>query len=155
MAFPRHSQGFFLSLFAWFRQISTHSSVLRTFPFSCSSHISPELCILLALQKFLTDLYLCLFNCIPPILFWGRWKTYHFLDLNFKYTQKIHPFRLFWWIFCDSNKISDYFRCYLCLFFTYQLNDSFEVYCKYSHCPLHLHVNKAWWCRCVITMPVL
>ena len=31
-------------------EMFTDSSVLRTFPFSCSSHISPELCILLALQ---------------------------------------------------------------------------------------------------------
>ena len=49
-----------------------HSSILQTFPFSCSGHISPELCISLAYQLFLTALYLCLFNCIPQILFWGK-----------------------------------------------------------------------------------
>ena len=64
-------------------------------------------------------------------------------QVYFYNTQKIHQFRLFWWIFCYPDKISDYFRCYLCLFFVYQFNDPFEVYCKYSHRSLHLHVNEA------------
>ena len=64
-------------------------------------------------------------------------------QVYFYNTQKIHQFRLFWWIFCDLDKISDYFKCYLCLFFVYQFNDPFEVYCKYSHRSLHLHVNEA------------
>ena len=42
-------------------------------------------------------------------------------QVYFYNTQKIHQFRLFWWIFCYPDKISDYFRCYLCLFFVYQL----------------------------------
>lgn len=64
-------------------------------------------------------------------------------QVYFYNTQKIHQFRLFWWIFCYPDKISDYFKCYLCLFFVYQFNDPFEVYCKYSHRSLHLHVNEA------------
>ena len=70
-------------------------------------------------------------------------EKYTVFQVYFYNTQKIHQFRLFWWIFCDLDKISDYFKCYLCLFFVYQFNDPFEVYCKYSHRSLHLHVNEA------------
>ncbi len=47
------------------------------------------------------------------------------------------------WIFCDSDKDFLYFKRYSLLFFIYQLNDPLKVYCKYSHCPLHFHVNEA------------
>ena len=80
----------------------------------------------------------------------GRTRRYHpgyeeaaekhtVFQVYFYNTQKIHQFRLFWWIFCDLDKISDYFKCYLCLFFVYQLNNPFKVYC---HRSLHLHVNE-------------
>ena len=112
-------------------------------------------CLISFLINKLFYAYLNIFPQAAPLSGGGRWKTSCFLILNFWCTQKIHQFWMDWWIFCDSGKDFLYFKGYILLFFIYQLNDSLKVYRKYSHCSLHLHVNKAWWWRRVITMPVL